>query len=61
MVEDIYFDRDGHRRNVEVNAHPIFNKRGELTQVIEYLVGYHRSQESRVCTQRERGKVQEDF
>jgi PAS domain S-box-containing protein len=35
-VEHIHCDEDGNLRNVEVHAHPIFDKDGNVAQVIEY-------------------------
>ena len=37
-VEHIHYDADGHARNVEVHAHPVFDGSGEVVQVIEYCV-----------------------
>ncbi len=36
QVEHIHYDRDGNPRNVEVHAHPILDKNGQVTQMIEY-------------------------
>ena len=35
-VEHIHYDGEGNARNVEVHAHPIFDKNGHVTQMIEY-------------------------
>lgn len=37
LVEHVHFDRDGNPRNVEVHAHPILDKNGNVTQMIEYI------------------------
>ncbi|MEN8134828.1 MAG: ATP-binding protein [Thermodesulfobacteriota bacterium] len=36
MVEHIHFDQNGNKRNIEVYAYPVFNRQGELIQMIEY-------------------------
>ncbi|MGD8670901.1 MAG: PAS domain S-box protein [Desulfobacterales bacterium] len=35
-VEHIHYDSEGNARNVEVHAHPILDKNGHVTQMIEY-------------------------
>ena len=37
-VEHIHFDKDGNLRNIEVHAHPIFDSKGNIFQVIEYSI-----------------------
>ena len=37
-VEHIHYDRDGNARNLEVHAHPIFDRRGNVIQIIEYCL-----------------------
>ncbi|MCK4839624.1 MAG: PAS domain S-box protein [Desulfobulbaceae bacterium] len=36
MVEHIHFDKNGNKRNIEVYAYPVFDRQGELVQMIEY-------------------------
>ena len=36
MVEHIHYDRDGHRRVVEVHGYPILGSEGNVVQMIEY-------------------------
>ena len=36
VVEHIHYDGNGNKRNVEVHGHPIFDKEGNVTQMIEY-------------------------
>ncbi|MCK5051384.1 MAG: PAS domain S-box protein [Candidatus Cloacimonetes bacterium] len=38
MVEHIHFDKDGNARNVEVHGYPIFDKKGNVDQMIEYCL-----------------------
>ena len=35
-VEHIHYDNDGNARNFEIHGHPIFDKEGNLVQIIEY-------------------------
>jgi len=37
-VEHIHYDKDGNARNVEVNAFPIFDRRGNISQIIESVL-----------------------
>ena len=37
-VEHVHYDEEGNTINVEVHAHPVFNEKGELIQVIEYCL-----------------------
>ena len=36
VMEHIHYDQNGQARNFEIHAHPIYNKEGQLSQVIEY-------------------------
>lgn len=36
IVEHVHFDKEGNPRNVEVHGYPIFDERGNVTQMIEY-------------------------
>lgn len=36
VVEHVHFDKTGHPRNVEVHGYPIFDKEGNISQMIEY-------------------------
>jgi len=36
VVEHVHTDRNGHRRDVEVHAHPVFDNEGKVARVIEY-------------------------
>lgn len=38
IVEHIHYDKEGRPRHVEVHAHPIFDKDGNVVQVIEYPI-----------------------
>ncbi len=38
MVEHIHFDENGNEKNIEVHAHPIFDKKGNVVQLIEYCL-----------------------
>lgn len=35
-VEHIHYDKDGNKRNIEVNAYPIFDSKGNVEKIIEY-------------------------
>ncbi|MFC1563507.1 two-component regulator propeller domain-containing protein [candidate division KSB1 bacterium] len=37
-LEHIHFDKEGNKRYEEINAHPIFNSKGEIDQVILYCI-----------------------
>lgn len=37
-VEHIHYDKDGNARNVEVHAFPIFDSKGNVSQIIEYSI-----------------------
>jgi signal transduction histidine kinase len=36
IVEHIHYDQDGHPRDMEVHAYPIFDEHGNVAQMIEY-------------------------
>lgn len=38
MVEHLHYDDDGNPKNVEVHAFPIFDKKGSVSHVIEYVM-----------------------
>lgn len=38
IVEHIHHDANGNIRNVEIHAHPVFDDRGNVVQVIEYTL-----------------------
>ncbi|MBN1996756.1 PAS domain-containing protein [candidate division KSB1 bacterium] len=38
ITEHVHYDKNGQRRDVEVHAYPIFDKNGELFQMIEYTL-----------------------
>ncbi|MCK5057488.1 MAG: PAS domain S-box protein [Candidatus Aminicenantes bacterium] len=38
LVEHIHFDKDGNRRIVEVHGYPIFDKKGNVIQMIDYCL-----------------------
>jgi PAS domain S-box-containing protein len=38
IVEHIHYDKDGSARNVEVHGYPIFDNKGNVTQMIEYCL-----------------------
>lgn len=38
MVEHIHCDPEGGRRHIEIHAYPVFDRRGELIQMIEYSI-----------------------
>ncbi len=38
MVEHVHFDPEGNRRNIEIYAYPVFDRQGELIQMIEYSI-----------------------
>ena len=38
VVEHIHTDKDGNLHHVEVHAHPVFNRKGKLVQMIEYAI-----------------------
>jgi signal transduction histidine kinase/DNA-binding response OmpR family regulator len=37
-VEHIHLDKNGNKRNIEIHAFPIFDKEGNLSQIIEYSI-----------------------
>lgn len=45
VVEHVHYDKEGQKRNVEVNAYPIFDDSGNLIQIIEYCVDVTRRKE----------------
>jgi len=38
VLEHVHFDKEGNRRSVEVHGYPIFDKNGNIIQMIEYAV-----------------------
>ncbi|MDC0357925.1 ATP-binding protein [Oligoflexia bacterium] len=38
VVEHVHFDKEGREQHVEVHAHPILDKEGNVTEVIEYCL-----------------------
>jgi len=38
MKEHVHHDKDGNRRDIEVHGYPIFDRLGNLTQIIEYSI-----------------------
>ncbi|HEB69896.1 MAG TPA: PAS domain S-box protein, partial [Desulfobulbus sp.] len=38
MVEHVHFDQNGNMQNFEVYAYPVFDRRGNLIQMIEYAI-----------------------
>jgi signal transduction histidine kinase len=38
MVEHIHLDKNGNKRNIEINAFPIFDDEGNLYEIIEYSI-----------------------
>ena len=37
-VEHVHCDKDGNPRNVEIHAFPVFDREGEVSQIIEYVL-----------------------
>lgn len=37
-LEHIHYDKDGNPRNVELNAYPVFDSEGNISQIIEYSI-----------------------
>lgn len=59
MVEHIHFDQHGNKRNVEVYAYPVFDRQGELIQMIEYSIDVTERQQalSALAAEKERLSV----
>ncbi len=38
VVEHVHYDKDGNLRNVEIHGYPIFDDKGNITQIIEYCL-----------------------
>ncbi len=36
VVEHVHYDKDGNAKNFEVHAHPIFDSKGNIVQILEY-------------------------
>lgn len=51
-VEHVHYDASGNKRFYEVHAHPIFDRSGKLTQVIEYNVDITEKKQAQMEQQR---------
>lgn len=50
IVEHIHYDRDGNRKDVEVQSYPIFDDKGNVDQIIEYCldITHHKNIEEKL-------------
>jgi len=52
VVEHIHYDKDGNARNVEVRGYPIFDKEGNVVQMIEYSLDITESKKAEEVLER---------
>jgi signal transduction histidine kinase/DNA-binding response OmpR family regulator len=65
IVEHVHYDKDGTARNLEVHGHPIFDEKGNVVQLIEYILDIteRRRLEREIIeiSQEERNKIGQDL
>jgi PAS domain S-box-containing protein len=57
VVEHVHYDADHNPKNVEVHAYPIFDDRGELSEVIEYSLDITERKKAEIALKESEGKL----
>jgi PAS domain S-box-containing protein len=57
VVEHVHYDKDHNQKYVEVHAYPIFDEKGELSEVIEYSLDITERKQALVALKESEGKL----